>query len=162
MRKRYAMASTSNVKRSLEERIILCADCDAPRTLSVSTSGSLVCSTCGSDNWMYLPLTANVKQSVSIKGELTVEEGLTIEGRVEGRIQLKDHSLWVGPNGKVNAEIHAKSAIISGNVIGDIYASEMVEIKLSGSVQGNVRCPRISIVDGAKFRGSIDTETKAD
>ena len=156
------MRSSSGVKRSFEDRIILCADCDATRTLSPSTSGKLVCSTCGSDNWMYLPITANVKESVSIKGELTVEEDLTIEGRVEGRIELKDHNLWIGPHGKVNAEIHAKSVIIAGDVIGEISASEMVEIKLSGSVLGNIKCPRISIIDGAKFKGSINTETMAD
>src|SRR2546422_1064148 len=135
MGKRCAMTSSSSLKRSLEERIILCADCDAHRTLSVSGYGNLVCSTCGSDNWMYLPLIASLKESFSIKGELTAEEGLIIEGRVEGRIELKDHSLWIGPNGKVSAEIHAKSVIIAGKVTGDIYASEMVEIKLSGSVQ---------------------------
>jgi cytoskeletal protein CcmA (bactofilin family) len=155
------MTSSSSVRRSLEDRVILCVDCDANRTLSVSASGNLVCSTCGSDNWMHLPTTAIVKESVSIKGELTVKEDLTIEGRVEGRIDLKDHTLWISPNGKVNAEIHAKSVIIAGTVMGSVYASDMVEIKLSGSVQGNVKCPRISIVDGAKFKGRIDTETKA-
>ncbi len=140
----------------------MCADCDATRTLSVLTSGNLVCSTCGSDNWMHLPMTANVKESVFIKGELTVEEDLTVEGRVEGKIELKDHNLWIGPQGKVYAEIHAKSVIIAGDVIGNIFASEMVEIKLSGSVLGNIECPRISILDGAKFRGSIDTGPRAD
>ena len=155
------MTSSSSLKRSLEDRIVLCADCDGNRTLSVSPSGNLVCSTCGSDNWMYLPSTAYLKQSVSVKGELRVEEDLTIEGHVEGQIELKDHTLWIGPNGKVSAEIHAKSVVIAGNLMGNIYASDMVEIKLSGSVQGNVKCPRISIVDGAKFKGSIDTETRA-
>jgi cytoskeletal protein CcmA (bactofilin family) len=145
----------------LEDRIILCVDCDANRTLSVTASGKLVCSTCGSNNWMHLPTTAIVKESVSIKGELTVKEDLTIEGRVEGRIELKDHTLWISPIGKVNAEIHAKSVIIAGMMIGSIYASDVVEIKLSGSVQGNIKCPRISIVDGAKFKGRIDTETRA-
>jgi len=110
---------------------------------------------------MYVPVTAYVKKSVYIKGELTVEEDLAIEGHVEGRIELKDHNLWIGRSGKVNAEIHAKSVIIEGNMMGRIYASDMVEIKLSGSVQGNIKCPRISIVDGAKFKGSIDTETRA-
>jgi cytoskeletal protein CcmA (bactofilin family) len=141
--------------------MVLCVDCDANRTLSISISGNLICSTCGSNNWMYLPVTANVKETVYIKGELTVEEDLTIEGYVEGRIELKDHNLWIGPNGKVNAEIHAKSVIVAGSVVGDISASEMVEIKLSGSVVGNIECPRVSIVDGAKFKGGIDTETRA-
>jgi len=156
------MTSRSSLKRSLEHRIILCADCDADRALSVSTSGNLVCSSCGSDNWMYLPISTNLKESVSIKGELIVDEDLTVEGRVEGRIEVGDHNVRIGPNGKVNAEIHAKSVIITGSVIGDIFASELVEIKLSGSVVGNVRCQRISIADNAKFKGSIDTETRTD
>ena len=154
------MTSRSSFSRSLEDRIVLCVDCDANRTLSVATSGNLVCSICGSDNWMHVPVTAYVKKSVYIKGELTVEEDLTVEGHVEGRIELKDHSLWIGRSGKVNAEIHAKSVIIAGNVMGSIYASDLVEINLSGSVQGTIKCPRISIVDGAKFKGSIDTETR--
>ena len=152
------MTSSVGVKRSLADRVVLCADCDATRTLSVSTSGHLVCSACGSDNWMHLPMTAHVKETVSIKGELTVEEDLTVEGHVEGSVQLKDHNLWIGPSGKVNAEIHAKSVIIAGAVIGNIFASELVEIRSSGSVLGNIRCPRISIVEGAKAKGSIDTE----
>ena len=155
-----AIASDSGVRRSLEDRVVLCVDCDANRTLSVSASGNLVCSSCGSDNWMHLPTTAIVKQSVSIIGELIVEEDLTIEGRVEGRVELKGHNLWISPGGKVNAEIHAKSVIIAGNVRGRIYASEMVEIRFSGSVQGDIRCPRISIADGAKFNGNLDTEAR--
>jgi cytoskeletal protein CcmA (bactofilin family) len=155
------MSSSSGVKRSLKDRVILCADCDATRTLSVSVSGNLVCSACGSDNWMHLPVTANVKETVSIKGELTVEEDLTIEGCVEGSVELKNHNLWIGLHGKVGAEIHAKSVIVAGEVVGDIYADEMVEIKLSGSVRGNISCPRISIVDGAKFQGRINTEIGA-
>ena len=153
-----AIASNSGIRRSLEDRVVLCADCDATRTLSLLISGSLVCSTCGSDNWMHLPMTANVKESAFIKGELTVEDDLTVEGRVEGKIELKGHNLWIGPQGKVYAEIHAKSVIIAGEVIGNIFASEMVEIRLSGSVLGNIKCPRISIFDGAKFNGSIDTD----
>ena len=104
-------------------------------------------------------MTASVKESVFIKGELTVEEDLTVEGRVEGKIELKVHNLWIGPQGKVNAEIHAKSVIIAGDVIGNIFAREIVQIRLSGSVLGNISCSQISILDGAKFNGSIDTDT---
>ncbi|MEW5980186.1 MAG: polymer-forming cytoskeletal protein [Acidobacteriota bacterium] len=154
------MTDQPSVRRSLEDRVVLCADCDATRTLSQSIFGNLVCSTCGSDNWMHMPVTANVKESVSIRGEITVEEDLTIEGCVEGRIELGDHNLWIGPQGNVAAEICAKSVIIAGRVKGNIFASEMVEIRLSGNVEANIRCPRISIVDGARFEGSIDTGTK--
>ena len=155
------MSSHLGVRRALEDRIILCADCDATRKLSLSTSGSLVCSTCGSDNWMHLPMTANVKKTIFIKGELNVEEDLTVEGRVEGKIELNDHNLWISPHGNVNAEIHAKSVIIAGDVIGSIFASELVDIRLSGSVQGSIQCPRISLVEGAKFTGRMDTESRS-
>ena len=107
-------------------------------------------------------MTANVKESIFIKGELTVEEDLTVEGLVEGKIELKDHNLWISPHGTVKAEIHAKSVIIAGDVIGSIFASEMVEIRLSGAMQGTIQCPRVSLVDGAKFTGRIDTEKTAD
>jgi cytoskeletal protein CcmA (bactofilin family) len=111
---------------------------------------------------MHLPVTANVKETVSIKGELTVEEDLTVEGCVEGRIELKDHNLWIGPHGKVSAKIHAKSVIVAGEVVGDIQAGELVEIKMSGSVRGDISCPRISIVDGAQFQGRINTEIRGE
>ena len=91
------------------------------------------------------------------KGELKVEEDLTIDGRVEGTIELGDHNLWIAPHGKVNAVIHAKNVIIAGALIGKITATEMVEIKLSGSVEASIKCPRVVIADGAKFNGSIDT-----
>jgi cytoskeletal protein CcmA (bactofilin family) len=155
------MGSHLGVRRALQDRIVLCADCDATRKLSLSTSGSLVCSTCGSDNWMHLPMTANVKKTIFINGELNVEEDLTVEGRVEGKIELKDHNLWISPHGNVKAEIHAKSVIIAGDVIGSIFASELVEIRLSGSVQGSIQCPRISLVEGANFTGRMDTESRA-
>jgi cytoskeletal protein CcmA (bactofilin family) len=157
------MAPLANfgLKKSLEDRTIFCANCEANRTLSVSSSGVLSCSTCGSESWMYLPVTASVKQSVSIKGELTAVEDLTIEGRVEGRVELNDHNLWVGPHGiVVNADIHAKNVIVAGTVVGNIYASEMVQIKLSGKVEGNIRCSRIAIVDGATFKGRVTTEVR--
>ena len=156
------MSSSFGMRRYLEDRVVLCADCDAIRTLSVLISGNLVCSTCGSDNWMHLPMTANVKESICIKGELTVAEDLTVESRVEGKIELKDHNLWVGPRGDVRAEIHANSVFIAGNVTGSIFASQLVEIRPSGSVQGNIHCPRVSLLDGARFTGRIDTETPTD
>jgi cytoskeletal protein CcmA (bactofilin family) len=159
--KRDAMSSSLGIRMSLEDRVIWCAGCDAAGALSLSPSGNLVCSTCGSDNWMYFPLTAKVRKSVSIKGELVVEEDLAIEGCVEGRIELQGHSLWISPEGEVNAVIRAKSVIIAGTLIGEIHASEMVEIKSSGSVRGTINCPRVAIVDGAKFKGSVNTDDRA-
>ena len=156
------MIASSGIRRSLEDRIVLCADCDATRTLSLLISGNLVCSICGSDNWMHVPMTANIKETFFIKGELRVEEDLTVDGRVEGRIDLGDHNLWVAPHGEVNAVIHARNVIIAGALIGKITATEMVEIRLSGSVEASIKCPRVVIADGAKFNGSIETDTASD
>src|SRR2546422_7791572 len=88
--------------------------------------------------------------SVFIKGELSGDENLTIDGRVEGKIQLKDHHLVVGLHGNINGEIHAKDVTIRGNVVGNIYASGLVEIKSSGSVVGDIKASRISFADGAR------------
>lgn len=98
----------------------------------------------------------NIGKSVFIKGELTGDEDLTIEGRVEGRIELKEHNLIVGPNGKITAEVFAKSITIMGSVVGNVSTSGLLEIKASGSVVGDLSSPRISVADGAYFKGSID------
>ena len=100
----------------------------------------------------------NIGKSVFIKGELTGDEDLTIEGRVEGKIELKDHNLVIGPNGKINAEVNAKNVTVVGSVVGNINASEIVEIKTSGSVVGDLKSPRIHIADGAHFKGSVDMQ----
>ncbi len=100
----------------------------------------------------------NIGKSVYIKGELSGDEDLTIEGRVEGKIELKAHNLVIGPNGKISAELYAKNVTVIGNVIGNIAAGEIVEIRASGSVVGDIRSPRISIADGAHFKGSVDMQ----
>lgn len=100
----------------------------------------------------------NIGKSVFIKGELTGDEDLTIEGRVEGKIELKDHNLVIGPNGKINAEINAKNVTVIGSVVGNITASDIIEIKASGSVMGDIKSPRFSVADGAHFKGSVDMQ----
>ena len=107
-------------------------------------------------------MTANIKESFFIKGEIRVEEDLTVDGCVEGRIDLGGHNLWVAPHGEVNAVIHAKNVIIAGALVGKITATEMVEIRWSGSVEASIKCPRVVIADGAKFNGSIETDTGSD
>lgn len=104
----------------------------------------------------------NIGKSVFIKGELTGDEDLTIEGRVEGKIELKDHNLVIGPNGKIKAEMYARNVTVVGNVVGNIVANEIVEIRTSGSVVGDIKAPRISIADGAHFKGSVDMQSAAE
>ena len=102
----------------------------------------------------------NIGQSVQIKGELKGNEDLMIEGTVDGKITVKDHSLTIGANGRITAEIHAKTVVVVGQVMGNVTADDKVEIATTGSVQGDIRAPRVAIADGARFKGSIDMERK--
>ena len=102
----------------------------------------------------------NIGKSVVIKGELNGSEDLTIEGQVEGKIELKDHVLTIGPNGKIKAQVFAKALIVLGEVNGNVNATDRVEIKDGGSVDGDIVAPRVAIADGAHFRGSVDMQRK--
>jgi cytoskeletal protein CcmA (bactofilin family) len=102
----------------------------------------------------------NIGKSVVIKGELNGSEDLTIEGHVEGTIQLRDHVLTIGPNGKIKAQVFAKAVIVLGEVHGNVTASEKVDIRDNGSVEGDIVSPRIAIAEGAHFKGSVDMQRK--
>ncbi len=103
----------------------------------------------------------NIGKSVVIKGELNGSEDLTVEGHVEGKIELKDHVLTIGPNGKIKASVFAKAVIVLGEVNGNVTASEKVDIRDGGSVDGDIVSPRVAIAEGAHFRGSVDMQRKA-
>ena len=100
----------------------------------------------------------NIGKSVIIKGELSGSEDLTIEGQVEGRIDLKGNVLTIGPNGKIKAEVFAKAVVVLGEVTGNVTASEKVDIRDNGSVDGDIASPRVAIAEGAHFRGSVDMQ----
>jgi cytoskeletal protein CcmA (bactofilin family) len=102
----------------------------------------------------------NIGRSVVIKGELNGSEDLIIEGRVEGKIELKDHVLTIGPNGKIKAQVFAKAVIVLGEVDGNVTASEKVDIRDGGSVDGDIIAPRVAIAESAHFRGSVDMQRK--
>ena len=103
----------------------------------------------------------NIGKSVVIKGELNGSEDLTIEGHVEGTIQLREHVLTIGPNGRIKAQVFAKSVIVLGEVMGNVTASDKVDIRDNGSVDGDIVSPRVAIAEGAHFRGSVDMQRKA-
>jgi cytoskeletal protein CcmA (bactofilin family) len=103
---------------------------------------------------------ASIGKSIVINGELSGSEDLTIEGKVEGKIDLKDHVLTVGANGRIKAQVSAKSIVIFGQVNGNLAATEKVDIKENGSVEGDIVAPRVAIADGSHFRGSIDMQKK--
>jgi len=103
---------------------------------------------------------ASIGKSIVINGELSGSEDLTIEGRVDGRIELRDHVLTIGANGRITAQVAAKSIIVLGHVTGNLAASEKVDIRESGSVEGDIVAPRVAIADGSHFRGSIDMQRR--
>ena len=100
----------------------------------------------------------NIGKSVVIKGELNGSEDLTIEGQVEGKIELRQNVLTIGPNGRIKAQVFAKSVVVLGEVTGNVTASEKVDIRDNGSVDGDIAAPRVAIAEGAHFRGSIDMQ----
>jgi cytoskeletal protein CcmA (bactofilin family) len=98
----------------------------------------------------------HIGKSVVIRGELTGNEDLYLDGEIEGTINLRDHKLVIGPNGKIKATITARDLVLHGRVEGNISASERVELKRSCSLHGDVSTQRIAIEDGAYFKGAID------
>lgn len=96
-----------------------------------------------------------IGESVNIRGQLSGGEDLHVLGRVEGRVDL-ERTLVVAQSGIVKAEVSVKNAIISGVVVGNIHASESVELTREGRMVGDIFAPRIIIVDGASFRGNVD------
>jgi cytoskeletal protein CcmA (bactofilin family) len=100
----------------------------------------------------------NIGKSVIIKGELSGSEDLTIEGQVEGKIELRQNVLTIGPNAKIKAQVLARAVVVEGTVQGNIATSEKIEIRDKGSVEGDLSSPRVAIADGAHFRGSIDMQ----
>ena len=103
---------------------------------------------------------ALIGKSVVVKGELEGSEDLTIEGQVEGKIELRDHTLTIGQGGRIKAQVFAKAVVVLGELVGNINASETVDIRESGSVDGDIVSPRVAIADGSHFRGSIDMQLK--
>jgi cytoskeletal protein CcmA (bactofilin family) len=99
---------------------------------------------------------ASIGKSVTIKGDLIGSEDLTIDGQIEGRIELKGHSLLIGPNAKVQAAVTAKVVTVMGTVIGNITA-EKVDIRKGASIEGDIDSQKVAMAEGAQLSGRIDT-----
>ncbi len=95
---------------------------------------------------------------IKINGDVSGEENLVIEGEVAGSVNLKEYRVDVGQSGTVKADITAKVVKVDGTVQGDIEAAEMATISRTGNVRGNIKAPRMTLEDGAKFKGSIDMD----
>jgi len=99
---------------------------------------------------------AQIGKALKLKGEITGSEDVYVDGEVEGTIELRENGLTVGPNGNVRAHVKARSITVLGRLEGNVTASERIEIRKTGSLEGDLVTPRVVIEDGAVFRGSID------
>src|SRR5690606_2659385 len=104
---------------------------------------------------------AVIGPSIHIDGDLRGEEDLIIEGEVNGTVQLKSNTLTIGPQGKVSADVFAHTVFVEGYMEGDLFGSERVCVRKSAQVRGNITSPRISLEDGARFKGSIEMDPQA-
>lgn len=108
------------------------------------------------------PKTATIGKGVSITGQIHSREDLIIDGEIDGTIEAAEHKVTIGPNGKVKAGIKAKDIVVLGAVQGNVEATDKIDIKKEARLVGDIKTARISIEDGAMFKGSIDivrTET---
>lgn len=103
---------------------------------------------------------ATIGPSIFIKGDLSGEEDLVIEGRVEGKVDLKQNNVTVGKSGRVRADIFGRVVIVEGEVDGNVFAQEQAVLRQSGALRGNISSPRVTLEDGSRFKGSIDMEPK--
>lgn len=99
---------------------------------------------------------ATIGRSITISGEVTGDEDLLIQGRVDGAVTLKQHAVTVGPEGEVKASITARVVTVEGRVEGDLIAEEQVVLRGSALVEGDITAPRVVLEDGARFRGGVD------
>jgi len=104
------------------------------------------------------PSCASIGPTITIQGEVIGDEDLVIQGRIEGRVDLRQHKVTVGPRGRVRADIHGCTVIVEGEVEGNLTAEELVVVRSSGRVRGDIIAPRVTLEDGAGFKGNIDME----
>ena len=100
----------------------------------------------------------NIGQFVVVKGELSAEEDLTVDGQVDGRIELKRSVLTIGPNGRIKGELRAEKVIVMGKVDGNITATEKIILRGTSVVEGDLVAPAVGIAEGAKLQGRVEVQ----
>ena len=103
---------------------------------------------------------ALIGPSIKIEGSLSGGEDLFVEGKIDGKIELDQHNVTIGTNGRIKADIHGRSIVVMGDVKGNLYGSEQIILRKSSKVRGNLFATRVSLEDGADFKGSIDMTSK--
>lgn len=132
----------------------------APRPMTASAPAPSPASTSAAPNEppRRSSTNATIGPSIFIKGDLSGEEDLVIEGRVEGKVDLKQNNVTIGKNGRVRADVFGKVVIIEGEVDGNVFAREQAILRQAGAIRGNITAPRVMLEDGSRFKGSIDME----
>ena len=105
--------------------------------------------------------TAVIGPSIQIEGTLRGQEDVFVEGEVTGTIQLQSNTLTVGTSGKIKADVYAHTVFVEGSMEGDLFGSEQVIIRKSAKVRGNITAPRVTLEDGAAFKGSIEMDPES-
>lgn len=103
---------------------------------------------------------ATIGPSIQISGDVTGNEDVIIEGRVEGTVSFNENLLTVGKEGQINATVNARAIFVEGKVEGDLKGDEQVVVQRSGNVRGNIVAPRVTLEDGCRFKGSIDMDVE--
>jgi cytoskeletal protein CcmA (bactofilin family) len=103
---------------------------------------------------------ATIGPSIFIAGDLTGDEDLVIEGRVEGKVDLKQNNVTIGKSGRVRADVFGRVVTVEGEVDGNVFAQEQAILRQSGAIRGNITSPRVVLEDGSRFKGSIDMEPR--
>jgi cytoskeletal protein CcmA (bactofilin family) len=129
---------------------------DANRAAPDTTFGSLRSKVAGRSGDA-----AVIGRSIQINGDLRGGEDLRIEGDVTGTVELKSSALTIGKEGRVKADVYARSIAVDGETKGDLYAAERVSVHVNARVQGNIIAPKVSIEEGAHFKGSIEMDPAA-
>ncbi len=101
---------------------------------------------------------AMIGPSITIKGDVSGDEDLIIQGRIEGKVDLAQHNVTIGEDGRVKADVHGRTVIVEGEVEGDLRAQEQIILRHTAKVQGSIAAPRVSLEDGAVFRGGIEMD----
>ncbi|HLT91836.1 MAG TPA: polymer-forming cytoskeletal protein [Woeseiaceae bacterium] len=101
---------------------------------------------------------AVIGRSIQINGDVRGDEDLRIEGDITGTVQLKNANLTIGREGRVKADVYAKSITVDGTTEGDLYATERVHVAANANVRGNITAPRVGIEEGCRFKGSIEMD----
>ena len=96
--------------------------------------------------------------SITIKGDVSGDEDLIIQGRIDGKVDLAQHNVTIGEDGRVKADVHGRTVIVEGEVEGDLRAQEQIILRHTAKVQGSIAAPRVSLEDGAVFRGGIEMD----